>query len=243
MSEKFESRALKLPILLASGTPMSEKLLERLIKFFRADGREVFCPKHSQSFHPAKNRPSDLAMAISQNNSKKFHLVAHSYGGIDALRLIIEREDIHDKIASLTLVNSPSGKKNNLLKHLYRFVKYVLPGILFIKSAEENKMLRRLARAAIARVLELIPETFDIVSLDSDKLFAAAMPAEIPTKWIQSPDDTFLYPDGVKSKRQPDIFLEEGGNHCGVLFDPEKYGGRTILNLISEIENLENPAD
>ncbi len=54
-----------------------------------------------------EKRANELRRNIRKIDAEKVHIIAHSMGGLDARKMIVEYEDMADKVASLTTVGTP----------------------------------------------------------------------------------------------------------------------------------------
>ena len=92
-----------------SKTPDKYDYFKGIASHLRRHGFTVFAPRVSFA-GSLKERAKELAQEVrkilEETGSSKVHIIAHSMGGLDARRMIVD-EDMQDRVATLTTIGTP----------------------------------------------------------------------------------------------------------------------------------------
>ncbi len=92
-----------------SKTPDKYDYFKGIASYLRHHGFTVFAPRVDFA-GSVSERAKELAQAVrkilEETESSKVHIIAHSMGGLDARRMIVD-EDMQDRVATLTTIGTP----------------------------------------------------------------------------------------------------------------------------------------
>lgn len=225
-------------VIIAPGTPITLKEMKRFILFMAKNGKRAICPMHSNYGlfeSPAEKRTEVLYKLL--NKFKGAHLLAHSYGAIDTIRMVnnwIENDMPINAIKSIILINAAGLKKDSrFYSHYNNFNNYLDSG----RTQEEILFLKEWKKVCDNYPLIMaFKETWDIIHMDLLKSIQKLKQMGIHIVIIQT-NDTLLYPDGINGTEViADFKIEDGGDHNGLLINPQKYCGAEILKSLERTE-------